>query len=451
MNDSFVVSDNQNVSGNGLTIPWTGIAKVMIAALLLVPSEIYRLPVTLPFDLDVYRVVIIIVLVIWATALMLEPEIKFRATPFDLMIAFLMLSVFLSLLVNLSSYEPNQEFADAIKGTVFFASFFLVFYFLISTIKMKQEAEEVLRHIVLLAGFVAFFGIIERFTEYNVFRHLHEWIPIFEVRNAKVVMRGGAIRMAGSVVHPIAFTAILAMVAPLAFHYWQTANEKNKKVLFGCATALIIMALLLSGSRTSFVALLGVMFILFLGLPAKRRLIVVALLLSTFIVHMLAPGSLDIIRTMLSPDYIRQAEIGNKFGRIEDYPRIWAEFSKRPAFGLGYYAFRPEKFFFVDNQYLKFLVEIGLLGTVAIVSFCFSIPLWLWRSSRELEVADKSLLVSLCASCMAFMITCATFDAFGFSQVPYLFFIISALGITYVLDIKNKFEFNTNAIDHLTG
>lgn len=437
--NKLLTPSNQNTTSHDLIIPWAWMSKAIIAALLLVPSNMYKLPVSLPFDLEIYRVVIIIALALWGCALLVAPEVRFRSTPIDLAIAFLMLTVFVSLLVNMSSYEPGDEFSGALKALIFFSSFFMVYYFFTSTIKTKDETEKFMRYIVLLAACVAFFGIIERFTGYNIFRHLHEWIPILRAQNVQVMIRGG-IRIAGSVVHPIAFSAILAMVAPLAFHCWQTVDTRNKKLLYGCSTMLIIIALVLTGSRTGFLGLMGAALILFLGFPAQRRFIITALPVIAFVVHMIAPGALGTIRTMLSPDFISQREIGNNDGRLEDYPRIWAEFSEQPALGLGYYAFRPEKYFFVDNQYLKFLVEIGLIGVVAVFGVFASILWRLWRVGRYLEGSEKSLLLSVCASSLAFLIASATFDTFGFSQVPYLFFIIAALGIAFTLNIENKFE-----------
>ena len=417
-----------------MVISWRSLLAVFVLAILTIPSNVYKLPGQLPFDLEIYRVVAAIVLLMWLTALLVDPGARLRRSPIDLPLALLAAAVLISLLVNAGGPELETGLSGPVKAAIFFASFICIYYFVVSTFTKTADVESALKFMVLLAAVVGAFGIVERLTGYNIFRHLHEWIPILRLSGEQDVMMRGGIRVAGSLAHPIAFSAILAMIFPLAVHYWQAAADSRSRTVFALATGLISSALVLTGSRTGFVALAAVMFVLLAGERKWRKALISGLLVTFFLVHMVFPGALGTIKRTLSLSYIQESEIGNENGRLEDYPRIRAEFVKRPMFGLGYDAFNPQDYFFVDNQYLKFLVEIGLFGTLALLLLFYRAFIEMWRAARAPGGRNTTLPLAIAASGAAFISATATFDTFGFSQVPYMYFIITALGFAWLID-----------------
>lgn len=404
-----------------------------ILVILTIPSEFYKLPVYLPFNLEIYRIFGAIMLMAWFASLLIDNNISLRKTPLDFEFLVVFVAVFVSILVNLNRYETNDDFSSAIKALIFFISFILIFYFINSTLRYLKDINFILRCLTIIGGIISLFGLFERLTGFNFFKHIHEFIPILVPGLDDTLARGGGIRISGPVSHPIAFSAILAMIFPFAFYFFVTAKEYKLKILYGSAAGLIVCALTLTGSRTGFLGLVAAILLLYIGIKEYRRNIVTMIIPIIFIIHMIFPGAMGSFKKTLSPEYLIKNEIGNESGRIEDYPRIRAEFSKRPFFGLGYNSFDPRKFFFIDNQYLKFLVEIGLFGAMAFIWLFLRIFMILWRTSKNLLENDKYLFVTFAASISTFIISSATFDTFGFSQVPYIFFIISSLGISYSL------------------
>ena len=140
---------------------------------------------------------------------------------------------------------------------------------------------------------------------------------------------------------------------------------------------------------------------------------------------------------MLSPSYIKQSEVGDPRGRIDDYPKMWKEFVKKPLFGRGFGTFDPLKFFYVDNQYLKHLVETGIFGMTTLFYFFYCVLRRFWRSANAATPPQKDLLLAIMASSFVFMLTMATFDALGFGQVPYLFFVLISLGMSQILNLRD--------------
>jgi O-antigen ligase len=122
-------------------------------------------------------------------------------------------------------------------------------------------------------------------------------------------------------------------------------------------------------------------------------------------------------------------------GRIADLPAAFDEFGERPLLGQGYASRQTGRergtkvtATILDDQWLKTLLETGVVGTVA----------WLWlflayirRLSREAK-ADRSdrgwLLVALASSVSAFAVGMFFFDAFSFIQVTFIVFILLGFG-----------------------
>lgn len=405
-----------------------------ILVILTIPSNLYKLPVGLPFDLEIYRIIVMIILTSWVISMLIDSRSQWRRTPLDFALAWLMSAIFLSLLVNLTSLGAS-ELGAAIKAVALFSTFVLVYYFVVTSFRAPGDIESILRFVVVIGGLISVFGIVERATSYNFFHHLHQWIPFLQSAGEIEPMVRGGLRVAGPAVHPIAFSALLAMIVPLAIYFSLNSAKLADRRVFTGLSALIVIALALTESRTGFVALGAVGAVLMAGFRKNRQLLLGGSLAMLFMVHMVFPGVLGTIRATLSPEYIIANEIGNEAGRIEDYSKIWAEVVRRPLFGLGYYAFTPQKYFFLDNQYLKFAVEIGLFGLAAVVWLFWRLFGRLWRAQAHFP-GDNPLFVAIAASGVAFMVASATFDTFGFSQTPYLFFIVSALGMAHLLNLQ---------------
>ena len=93
----------------------------------------------------------------------------------------------------------------------------------------------------------------------------------------------------------------------------------------------------------------------------------------------------------------------------------------------------------LDNQWLNNLLDVGYLG----------LGLWLWlfvrairrliRESRRASTnADEWLFAGLAAAVTAFPIGMLTFDAFGFTQVFFVFWIILGLSAAMITIVARE-------------
>ena len=149
------------------------------------------------------------------------------------------------------------------------------------------------------------------------------------------------------------------------------------------------------------------------------------------------PGTIGTLRSSFFPEEGLIAQQSDNAGtrgsgRIADLGPALDEYSQTPVFGQGFGTRLTgrdrQNAQILDNQWLKTLLETGLVGAFA----------WLWiyvrsvrrlaRVAKEDPSEDGLLFVALAASITAFAVGMVLYDAFSFIEVTFLLFIVLALG-----------------------
>src|SRR5262249_7800628 len=149
----------------------------------------------------------------------------------------------------------------------------------------------VLKILVLGASVVAFFALVERRTNYNVFDHLQGVVPLVTFKGALAdegIARAGRLRVYGPAQRPIALAALLVMMTPLSLYL----ARHTRKIVWYVSSALLVLAALATVSRTSVTMLLtvGVVFYAFGRLNLRRMAVFV--LPALIVVHIAVPGTI---------------------------------------------------------------------------------------------------------------------------------------------------------------
>jgi polysaccharide biosynthesis protein PslJ len=426
-----------------LLINWVAGITLLLLVLQFVPSRVYRLTVGAAFDLDPYRLCLLALLVAWMASSFAQGRFALRATYLDAGMALFVAAIALSYVMNPSLLASAEEIKTMIKNLAFVLSFPLTLYLIVSTIRGRRDAIVLIDVCILFAAVAGLFGLAERVTHYNVFFHLTNFVPMLEYnippeRLLQGDFRAG-LRTLGPTAHPIAFATMLSMLLPLGVARTLYGKSRAARIRSGLCAGCIGIGVFMALSRTGVIGLIVVGLVLLLGLPEHRRLIAVAGLALVGVVHAAFPGVVSTLLQFLSPSFVLSQEVGNDNGRLADYARSMTHIVNRPLFGGGFNNFGPEQFGFIDNQYLKFLLEIGLFG---IAAFAFL----MWRAvsvpfvvGRRLGGEVGAVLVGLSAAAAVFAVTSATFDTFGFPQVVYLFFALAGLGAV-IMDDSNCVE-----------
>ena len=418
-------------------VAWRQVIAGLILVILFIPIRRYTLPATLPFQLEPYRVYVALLLFGGVASLLVDARTRLRRTGFEGPIVLILTSVLASLVANPGAVAAYS--GDVAKKLMFFLSFVLVFYLVVSVVRRIEDIDYLTKVLVGGGAVVAFFALIEARTGFNVFNHLSRVIPILHGGSIAgpeyIRFRTAKLRVFASAEHPIALSAALVMLIPLAIYLARRYGQRRWIVcalLLGVACAATV-------SRTG-VVMLAVVGVVFLALRPKetRRLWWVAIPMLAA-VHIAVPGTLGAIKNSFHPPgglVAEQKASANTSGsgRIADLGPALRRWELKPLAGRGYGTqvvnlnaggIASNVF---DDQWLGTLLETGALGFVG----------WLWffvRAVRKLggeAKRDQSsrgwLLTAITASVAAYAIGMLTYDAFSFIQVTFLMFILVAIG-----------------------
>lgn len=96
-----------------------------------------------------------------------------------------------------------------------------------------------------------------------------------------------------------------------------------------------------------------------------------------------------------------------------------------PWFGQGFGTFLPQIYFYTDDQYLNSIIEIGIIGFIALLGLFvtgWAIARSARRATVDREVRDLAQSMAACAAVA--MVTYATFDALYFPMAASLTFLV---------------------------
>lgn len=434
-------------------LTWPNALLAFVAVLWLVPIKTYSLPVNLPFELELYRLVILALtaaFVVSSMATKRSVEAYTASKPlFVLAAAALASQVVNARTLNAPVATDNQ----ALKSISLLLSLIVVFLLVSSTLDRFVDIERITAALVLGGVVVAVAALYEGRTEYNVFNQLGNWLPGFE-RNERDVLqlRGGRLRVMASAQHPIALGAAFVMLAPFALYFAARARERSRRA------AWVIGLILLAGGAAATVSRTTVAMVLAMGAVAlfMRRQIIVKLLplllVLPIFVHAAAPGAIGgLLKSLRGEGGVSLIESLNArpglpgSGRLADLGPAFDLWKTSPIVGIGVddphigvsggdslpTTAGGERIvpIIFDNQYLHTIVALGLLGIVALVWFVWGTARQLLRSARTTTGPPSDFLLACGAACVGYGASMMFYDSLAFIQVTLLLFIFAALGL----------------------
>jgi O-antigen ligase len=410
---------------------WRGLLALTLLVILFVPIGRYTLPGHLPVDIEPYRLVVGLLIVAWLGALLVDPRIRLRSSGFDRYIAAVFAAALVSDAVNF--HRVGTVTSHVVKNISFLASFALVFAVVASLVQTQRSVERILKLLVACGAFIGASATVERRTQFNVFDHLHQVLPVLQYQGYAGLRRGGDLRAFASAEHPIALSALLVCLVPLAVYLaWKGSKA------WWLAVVALALGNLATASRTG-VVMLFVVVIVFLALrPAATRRLWPALVPAIVVVHVFVPGAIGFVYGSFGPGSSlvasQQGSAHIENGRLSHYYRARIVLETDPLFGNGF-ATRVtganEKDVnspVFDNQWLGTLVDTGLVGLFAWLAIFVGVVSRFAKEGKR-DLSDRGwLLVSFSASLFAFGVSMFLFDAFSFTQVTFVFWILLALG-----------------------
>jgi O-antigen ligase len=400
----------------------------------------------LPFQLELYRVVVALLVVGWAASMLIDSRVRVRRTGLEGPLFVILGSLVASVLANPERVAVASS--DVNKSLMFFASFIVVLYLTASTIRRLDDVDFLAKTLVGGGAVVAFFAIVEARTGFNVFNHVSRVMPFLIDQGdvgGFVRVGTGKLRVFGSAQHPIALSAALVMLIPVALYLARRYRQRRWML----SALVLVAASAATVSRTGIVMLLIVALVFLLLRPRETRRLWPALLLAPIAIHFALPGTLGAIKNSFFPagGLVAQQKVQpgtSGSGRLADLGPGIQEWKRQPLFGEGFAtrvvdatvvsgpvpdgsALDPNVRI-LDDQWLGTLIETGVIGFFG----------WLWFFARVLrrfgaeakrDESDRGWLLSaLTAGIAAYAVGMVTYDAFAFIQVTFLMFIFVGLG-----------------------
>ena len=164
------------------------------------------------------------------------------------------------------------------------------------------------------------------------------------------------------------------------------------------------------------------------GHPAWiRRRLVLAVLAAVLAVRMVSPGLLGVIRGL----FLGLPEDGSFQVRVSDYGGIASFLDGHVWFGRGLGTFLPDQYLLLDNQFLKLLLEGGVVGVAAYAVLLLVGIVLAIRVRRTCGDPRLGALALAAAITVAVGLTTSfTFDFLGFTMARSVLFL--SLGLVGV-------------------
>ena len=427
-------------------ITWPTAIGGLVAIVWFIPIKGYALPIDLPFNLEYYRLAIL-VLLLAATVALLTKRMTLNAGGRILPIAILAGGALVSQIVNLDAIDAASTEPDtAIKALSYFLSYLIVFVLVCTVLDSLAGIDTVVRTLVGGGTIVAVAAIYEARVGYNVFDHLDQWLPGLERQPREILeQRSGRLRVYASAQHPIGLGVALALVVPMAAYAATRARSVVRARLWYAAAIVLAVGATATISRT-IVAMTITMIVVALLLRRSQVLrLWPALLILPVVIHFAAPGSLGGLYKSLFPQEGLVSDLSGRAGeggsgRLADVGPGITLWKRQPLVGNGLgnefpsspIADRqpgqlPVRIIF-DNQYLDTLVKLGAIGILGVVLLVWGGAISLFRHARRLRGPTSDLLAACSIGAFGFAAALFFYDAFAFVQGTLVFVMIIALG-----------------------
>jgi hypothetical protein len=412
--------------------PWPRLFGLLIFVILFIPIRRYVLPFKVGIQMEPYRLLVALIVVGWVVSLLVDRRVHVRRCGFEGPLFLIVATAFASEMANHARFASVQTIA--IKQLSFLLSFIVVVYIVTSVIRTTAQVEGLVRILVGGSAIIGVLTLVESRTQYNIFDHLQQFIPLLRFQDLATVGNDGrGFRATASAQHPIPLGAALMLVIPFGVYLIKSTGEKR----WWIATALLPLGALVTRSRTGVFVLVVIAVVYAFQRPREVKRLWPAILPLFVALHFAAPGTIGSIKGSLFPKggIVNAEDQGAGTagsGRVADLGPGIKEWKLHPIVGEGFgtrvvdgpQANAP----ILDDQWLETLLESGFLGAFG----------WLWlfirarrrfkRASRRDPTGRSWLFTALSASVTGYAMAMMTYDSFSFIQVSFLLFLQLGFG-----------------------
>jgi O-antigen ligase len=252
---------------------------------------------------------------------------------------------------------------------------YMFWYFVIvQLLRSEVGVKNILYILIIMGAAVALYGIYQYLTGVPM--------PVTWIDQAEAGVKTRAFSIVGS---PNILGSLMVLLLPVSISLFFAEKQLGKKLIFLFCAAVMGGCLIVTYSRGAWMGFL-VAAIVYVLLKDKRLIVPLLLVLAAILI--LVPSVGGRISYMISPDYIVSSLKGGRLGR-------WGIGIERlmdsPWFGVGLGQFggavamnnNIPGTFYMDNYYLKTVVEMGIVGLGTMVILFYNAVIWSFRALKR--------------------------------------------------------------------
>ncbi len=260
---------------------------------------------------------------------------------------------------------------SALGGSLFvlkYIEYFVIYFMVVNNLRERRQFERFLVVLLLTAAIVSVVGILQ--------------IPSGQRVSAP---------FEGDTPEPNTFGGYLVLMLALTAGLYLTSPSARRRLLLAGLGALMVLPLLFTLSRASYLAVIPVALALF-AYGERKLFLTVVFAAAVLAAPLVAPKAVvdRILYTVSQPVQRGQVRVGglhldtSTSDRLGSWRQtVFEDWPKRPLFGYGVTGYR-----FLDAQYPRVLAETGLVGLVAFLWLQVS----LFRRTRAILRASRDPL-----------------------------------------------------------
>jgi O-antigen ligase len=297
----------------------------------------------------------------------------------------------------------------------------------LSRVRTTRQRNIVLGCLAIGLTFACLVGLLQAISNIDL-RFLFQppgFVKNIDAENLQAQQRLGATRVGGTSSHSIEFSVLAAVTVPLTIYFARNAARRDVRWAAALACGLALVSMPAAGSRTGVLALLVALLVYMFNFKVHQ------------LARALVAGSAMVVSYIALFPNFAQALWGAITGaredtsildRIADYARVSRTFRDNPVFGLGLGGAPPDQYGLLDNEWLRAIVQGGVVGVTAMIVLAgggiFGLAAALRRATTPVERDQAYMLGSMF---IAILSSSYTFDLFFYQQVTFIFFIVFGL------------------------
>jgi len=294
----------------------------------------------------------IMVVFLWILNGLRNKNLKYKSTTLDLyLIFFLVIGIFWVLI-------KSPELKIAIDGFRVIAEYLLWFFVGVNLIKDKKQFNSLINLFIFMGFLIALYGIYQYIIGVEMPK---EWID----SQYETYIKTRVFSIIGS---PNVLGSLLILMIPINFTLLIYEKGYLRKGFHLASLLAMGLCLIFTFSRGAWIALFIAM--LLYGMIKDKRILAL-LLIILLLIPVVLPSVYYRLAYMASPEYIQSSMKG---GRLARWAMALDTLSRHLYFGVGYGRYggavaarNIPGAFYVDNFYLKYTVETGILGLIILL------------------------------------------------------------------------------------